>query len=270
MLKVVAYTLCIIVFIYMTYKNILMIRDNKKTRNYTKLYREMLAKEKDVYQKTQESIAKEKEPIMVSRYACLALSMEMEKGMEYRPTLHQIDLKRMFYYNGKMNQQSISGYTDTFLWLSCALAHAHRNKDKKAMDAVMSLFDNIKDELQDRLEYKYLEAEYNAFTGKGDHSLIDDMIEENYGSLKHDKNFVTTYKRCAEVIKDGIGEEINFDISDSIGEFAKLSIGEYFLKAVGNYSKYEPEEFEKPDIVLAAKAAEKKKKKLIKKKEEKK
>ena len=269
-MKYILLTIAGLIFVYMTYKNIAIIQTSKKNQIYFNCYEAMLRRKKDAFQLINESIEKEKNIINLNRMYFLKMNMELQEHRDYKDTLEKINIKELIYYRGQLNQESISGYADSFLWMGCAIANAHYNGRPEAIEEILNIVGDDREVLHERFEYRFLEVMAQILAGKEyDREFISKLRNEEFKTTyKYDKRFASIFRNFGLIVLDKAGEELTEEEKEDVRTFAKTQIGDYLLRIAGRHEEYAPERKEEtPDARLEALDDKRKKKK--KKKEEK-
>lgn len=224
--------------IYVTIKNIMMIRRNRVDQGYVECYRKVIAKEEDALDYANEYIEKETLPYLRNKAMIMKLVQEMASGVNIESTLDSINMREIFYdEKGNFNEMQFAQNTDVFLWTMVAMAKAHATSNEVVIDALYNKFEGMM-ELDNRVEYKLVDSLYHIFKGDGNTEFITNFLIGEYPGYVADRKVISLDKRFAEAIKDYCNEELDDVSRDDIPNFGRTALGQFFMEDLGIYEKY--------------------------------
>lgn len=243
------YYLLLAFCIYLTVRNFMMIKRNKTDKLFVECYRKVIAGDADALENATNYINNEKAGYLKHKALIMKLIQELEENKDYSETLKEIDPKEFIYMNGKYNEMTFQANTDAFLWTLVAFAKANKLGKIDVVDELFKKFEDV-DGLSTKVEYKLVESFHDIIKGTGNTEFIKNFLIGEHDGYVADKRTVSLDKRFAEAILDYTNEELDEISKNDIPSFAKTQLGEYFMKDLGIYDKYNQTEEPKEESYL--------------------
>ena len=152
-----------------------------------------------------------------------------------------LNLKEIFYTNGKFNPGKLSMNSDVFIWLYMDMAKARQLSRFDVMNSLIKKLDEVP-ELQNRVEYLLAKAIYNALNENEDGGVefLNGLLQGNYTELGYDKGLIGLYKRFASSTLAYINEPIDEYYKEDLHAFANTLIGSNYMRDLEIYDKFPP------------------------------
>lgn len=235
------FILMILLLIYVLYRNISIFSRYRHNKSYIDCYKKMLQNDVNSYDELCSYIEKEKSPEYISRANILKLHEELQRGFDCTKTIDGIDLKEVFYSNGKFAPSKLTMNSDVFIWLYMDMAKSRQLSRFDVMNSLMKKLDEVP-ELQNRVEYLLAKAIYNALNENEDGGVefLNGLLQGNYTELGYDKGLIGLYKRFASSTLAYINEPIDDYYKEDLHAFANTLIGSNYMRDLEIYDKFPP------------------------------
>ena len=231
--------LCLLV--YIAYRNFDLIKRYRHNKEYIDCYKEMLSGAEGAYEHVCRYVESESSEEFKNKGRVLKLYQEMDKELDSKQTLEDLDLKAVFCKNGKYSKQQVSINADVFVWLYLDMAKARR---LSKFDILNGLDEKIREvtELERRVEYQTALAIYNALCEKEDAGVgfLTSLLDGGFATYEYDKNLIGLFKRFASSTLAYSGEPMEDYYRNDLHSFAATQIGSVYMKDLEIYDKYPP------------------------------
>lgn len=231
--------------IFISMKNISVIKRYKQNKSYIECYQNVLHGNENADQALDDYIEKEKSIEFINKAKIIKLYSLVRSGSEYENTLNEINLKDIFYRKDKVDIQLTKLNSDAFIFIMLVMVKAYEVNNIEVIDKLVEKL-NETSELQEQLEYQEILAFANALTKKEDNGskIMHSLLDGTYTEYRYEKNMIGLYKRVASTTLAFNNEEFDEYFKQDLHKFAQNFIGEIFLKGLGLYETYKPEEVE--------------------------
>ena len=241
--------LCLIA--YVGYRNFELFKRYRHNKQYIDCYRTMLNDDEDAYEKVNAFIDKESNLEYKNKGLILRLFIEIGKGLDYRQTLEELDLKEIFYKKGKYSKQLVALNSDIFIWYYLDMARARRFSRFDVLDKLNDKLFGL-NELEVRVEFQLAKAICNALREKEDAGVefLSGLLEGNYTQYVYEKNLIGLYKRFSASTLAYSGEPMEDYYKNDLHSFAGTLIGKNYMSELEIFDKYPPVEEKKEEEEL--------------------
>ena len=245
------FAVMIILIAYITYRNIALMTRYRHNKEYIECYKDMLAEAEGSYDRVCRYIENEKSEEYRNKARILQIYQQMDRDEDMSPTLEALDLKAIYYRNGKYAPQQLKLNSDVFVWFYLDMAKARRLSKFDVLNAMMDRFNELQG-MENRIEYQLTKAIYNALCEKEDAGVefLTMLLEGGYSKYDYEKNLIGLYKRFASSTLAYSGEPMDEFYKNDLHAFAGTQIGRVYMSDLEIYDKYPPKseesETEKP------------------------
>ena len=229
---------------YVIYRNYKLIGRYRHNKEYIESYKDMLEGKEGTYERVCRYVETETQPEFHNKGLILKLYLELEQGKDYDQSLKELDLRSIFYNNGKFVKQSMNINVDVFIWVYIVMAKARQLSKLDVLNTIYEQFLSMEEDLGNRLEYGLVKAIYASLCEKEDGGVkfLSDLLEGNYSEYAYDRNLIVLYKRMAAAVLAYGGEPLDEFYHNDLRDFAKSAIGKIFMKALEIYERFCQEE----------------------------
>lgn len=235
---------------YVMYRNVVLIGRYRHNKEYIECYKDMLSNVPEAYDRTCRYIENEKSAEYQNKGLVLKLYQQLDRPEDPMETLNKLDLKEIFYKNGKFSKQQLLMNNDVFIWLYLNMAKARK---LSKFDVLNGLYDKIMELslLENRVEFQLAKAIYNALCEKEDAGVefLSSLLDGGYAGYEYDKNLIGLFKRFAAATLAYSGEPMEDYYKEDLHSFAASQIGKNYLNDLEIYEKYLPKQVEEPTEV---------------------
>lgn len=226
--KIILYLFLLLVFIIMTIKNIGLIRRNSQAKKCNDYCQALLNKQEGAYEQLVGYINQQKDEMFANKARIFLLYDDVNTS-KFEQTLSKIELRPLFYNKGHFDKKLFMFNTDAFIWLSLIMCKAYRVGSNKVYEKVIALFEEMKNDFDDYLEYSvFLLGIKNVFLNKDD-SLARIITENQQNDYKLNPKYLDLYLVICEMILVGTNMLKRSELVDiHIKSFVNSKLGQLF------------------------------------------
>ena len=226
---------------YVVYRNITLISRYRQNKEYIECYKDMLHHEDGSYERVCAYIENEKSEEFKNKGRVLKIYQQLDNEEDLSDTLNQLDLKEIFYKNGKYVKSQMAMNNDVFIWFYLDLAKARRLSKFDVLDSLNEQFKQLEG-MDHRVEYHLSKAIYNALCEKEDAGVefLSSMLDGGFAQYEYEKNLIGLFKRFASATLAYSGEPMEDYYKNDLHSFAATAIGAAYMKDLEIYEKYLP------------------------------
>lgn len=225
--------------IFISYKNITLIKRYKHNKEYIESYRSVLEDTETAHNIISNYIETEKSLEYKNRAKIIKLYCELNKDLQYTETLNDIDLKPIYFNKGKYDNKLVNLNSDSFVFMILSIAKAFECGKNDVLDTLLEKLKEVP-ELERRLEYQEVIAFSNCLLNKDGIDFMKGMIDGSYTEFVYEKRMIGLYKRIATSTLAYKDEQLDEYFTNDLHKFSATKIGESILKSLGIYDKYLP------------------------------
>lgn len=229
------YAILLFIIAYTSYRSYKVISVYKNNDQYIKCYKQVLIDPIESYIDVCAYVDSELNECFINKGKILKLYVELCKNLDYRNTLEEIDLKKIFLLNNEADKKYIDKNADSFIWLILVIVKAHFLYKKDVLTAIREKIEELK--LNDRVEVLTILDTYEMFNMHAT-KFYKDLLEGNYSEYKYDRDLVGIFKRIAASNLVYMGETIDEISQNDLISFAGSKIGTLYMKDLGIHQKY--------------------------------
>lgn len=235
------FAVLISLLVFISYQNISLYKRYKRNSRYIEAYKKVLHCDEDSYEVIKKYINEEESLEFKHKGYIIQLFSELDNGKEYASTVKAIDLKQLFYTNGKLDNSQVKLNSDSYIFIILNIAKAYEKGNKDAIELLSEKLDEIKI-LEGRLEYQATKAFIRTICKDGDLGIpfMRSLLDGTYTEYQYDKNMIGLYKRTAATALAFLNEEFDEYFKNDLHNFAETFVGGCLLKSLGIYEKYKP------------------------------
>lgn len=272
--------LLMLVMVYFIRKNITLGKRNKKIKAYSVCAKALYKQDENALMIIDEYMGKEVDPLFVNKARIIKAVVELQRGLDPKPTLELFDLKQIAYNaKGAFSAQQVKFNSDSFAWMIVFMIEAYFKDEAEYAEIVYEKMESIS-ELNNDLAFniaKAIKSLYEDNNNEEATSFLRELTLGNYSNYVYDKYLIGVYKYLAVVALKITNAEMNEQDEIDLKEFVRFNIGTVVMKDLGIYDTYAPkveeldeetteetnesvetieEETEKPEMVVEATTSE--------------
>lgn len=226
---------------YIVFSNIKLIKRYKHNKKYIESYQSIFHNKDNCFQTLETYMNSEDNSEFLNKAKIIKLYYQIDNDLDYKDTLDSLNLREIYYTNGKLNPELVKLNSDSFIFMVLLIGKAHEKGNRESVDSLINKLNECSD-MNNYLEYKivisFADILYsNNANGK---DFMHSLLDGEYSEYQYDKKMIGLYKRIASCALVYIHEEIDEYFKNDLSIFAKAFIGECLLKSIGLFEKYAP------------------------------
>lgn len=227
--------------IFISYKNITLIKRYKHNKEYIESYKNVLEDSENAHNIISNYIESETSLEYKNRAKIIKLYCELNKNIDYVETLNDIDLKPIYFNKDKYDNKLVNLNSDSFVFIILSIAKAYECGKNDVGNVLVEKLKAIP-ELERRLEYQEVIVFFDVLTksSKDGIKFMNDVLNGSYTEYIYEKNLIGLYKRIASSTLAFKKQDIDEYFINDLHKFSKSKIGASILMSLGIYEKYKP------------------------------
>lgn len=248
-MNIVMLVVLIILTIIMSMQNFKRIKQYKKDKTYIDLYTKVLKGEENVDEELKKYIENESDPCLNTKARIVKAYNDILLERNPSEDLKDLDIKNIYYVNGKFSEEKSKLNSEIFVWLTLMLSKARCLSMIDLMNELYEKVQALKDDLNVLVEYQVFNAAYNSLLEKGIDGIdfLKKLLNGDYGNYVYDKNLIGIYKKIACCLLVFTGEPIEKDDEAMLSDFTGTLVGNRFTRDLEIYDRFAPKN-EDPNV----------------------